>query len=359
MVVQTLKDDYRIDKVLDLLGGAGYVLPYEAKQQYLETETEWTISTAAFSAEDFNPEITVDEATLKAFYDNAPSVYQEPQKMQAKAVLFKTASFIEAGTEADEAAQAAAKEAATAHADDFTVALWRRNIEKDSEAFNKAVAEFGGEIVNVPAFSASTAPAGTVLPATLFANAWSVMDETRYYSDLGVYADGAAVLIREGMIEANIPPFEAVRDAVLARYSAQEKHRLFLAKGNQLQEELQAAVMSGKDFKAAAESLGMKAEDYPAFTQKDMPPVILYTLYDALNNTGAGDVSEMTFRGNAGILVYVKSKQQPSLAGKDAEIAAYTKDYSKSLKEAGAWLLIEEVSNKALAQYNDTQGDAE
>mgnify|MGYP000103167374 CR=1 FL=1 len=393
MLARTLKDDFRIDRVVELMGGPGFVLPYEVKQMYLQSETQWDVQLASMDASTFNPEIDANTEALMAFYTSNPEAYREPEKVKTDVVLFKTENYLSEVETPDEATlktyyesnknnyiakdtastdvalpepfekvsdqvlvdykKDQAKQIAVQKADDFTVALFRHNTTRGSEVFNKTVTEFGGVIEPVAPFSKGTTPKATKLPSILFDSSWNVFDETRYYSDLATYDGGAAVLILKGRIDARIPAFDEVKDQVLINYKAREKQRLFVEKGKRLSSELKTAVTEGKDFSKTAETLGMTAKTFDTFKLSEQPPAEIGSFYDVLLETDAGQVSETVFNGNAAQVIYVSGKKVPDVSDKQEELTKYGKSFGESLKTTEPWLLFSEISNSAMDKYEN------
>jgi peptidyl-prolyl cis-trans isomerase D len=66
-MARVLRDDYRVERVREALGGPGFVLPYEALKSYEEEETTWSLAVAERAFSDFQPVIEPSEEELLAF----------------------------------------------------------------------------------------------------------------------------------------------------------------------------------------------------------------------------------------------------------------------------------------------------
>ncbi len=72
-VSRVLNDDVRFTQVRRILGGPGYVLPGEIREQLIRADSKWTIAVATTDYADFKPEIPVAEDALKRYLRRTPS----------------------------------------------------------------------------------------------------------------------------------------------------------------------------------------------------------------------------------------------------------------------------------------------
>jgi len=72
-VSRVLSDDVRFDQLRKLLGGPGYVLPGEIKEQLVRADSTWTIAVATTDYADFKPEIPVAEDASSTTTKKTPS----------------------------------------------------------------------------------------------------------------------------------------------------------------------------------------------------------------------------------------------------------------------------------------------
>ena len=63
-VHRVLTDDWRTDRVQKLLGGPGYVLPADVKQQMAQADSSWTLGVATVDYSSFDPGLKPDDAVL-------------------------------------------------------------------------------------------------------------------------------------------------------------------------------------------------------------------------------------------------------------------------------------------------------
>ncbi len=366
IVIKVLKEDFRIEQVMDALAGPGYLLPAEAQAQAQRGRTKLTLATAELAYASFEPEIQRDQSALEDFYQaNKPS-YEIPERVQASYVLFERERFIDqvpAASEAElrehfaahrnrfvaeyEAAQAeseseseseaavtfaqvrdrvaaslAEQEAATlAHeaATAFAFQLYNEDIKLDSAAFNQLLNQLDLRLIKIEPYTRSGARQRALSPEML--ESAFTLTGNRYYSDAHELDDGFAVLIYQGRIDPIIPPFEEVAEQVAADYKREEKRRLFNEKGESLQAELKAALAEGTPFAEAAEALELRVQTFDPFEVRNAPSQLNPSALQRAQSLKAGEISPMLTLRDVGTFVYVASKEVPELGAEDPDLA--------------------------------------
>ena len=375
LVVTVLEEDYRISQIGDTVSGPGYVLPSEARAQALRQQTVYDVALASVDFATFEPEMTVEEDALRDYYETNAGRYEIPERIRASYLYFPTATFVrdsetpedstlrehfmenrEAIVAAHEAAEAAtapeaegaedggeaedgadadsgvtftevrdrvlddwerdrARRAANEAAQDFAFSLYNDAIEQDSPAFAELLESSPAERLQIEPYAARQV-ASRELPEALLQAAFDLGGQ-RYYSDPYPVDGGFAVLLYEGRIEPEIPPFEDVEQQVRTDYERDRKRELFNAEGERLREALQEALASGEDFAETAASLGLAAETVEPFAAaeapQDLPPAVLRQA----QGMSEGDLSPMLTVGGKGTFVYLQEKTKPEITDED------------------------------------------
>src|SRR4051812_25718079 len=70
-IARVLGDDIRAEKVNQLLGGPGYVLPRDVRDQLTRIDTSWTLATASADYSTFAPEIKPTDAELTKYFEES------------------------------------------------------------------------------------------------------------------------------------------------------------------------------------------------------------------------------------------------------------------------------------------------
>lgn len=369
LMTSVLEEDYKVQRVQELLGGPSHILPIEAIHAAEMANTNWTLETASLSYESFTADVNPTEEELKNFYENNQFRYVVDEKVKAGYLLFEPAKFLEKdynpepgeksihfftnkaryqaaqpkpepitkddGTiETPEAPEVTlemvedqvieeirldrAKEKARAAAEEFAYSLYDNDILMDSPAFNKAVATAGLTLKQLVPFPESAVIMQDGLtPSTL--DEVFRLNDSRYYSDPIKNGDNYVILIYQGTEDSYTPSLEEVKAKVAADYKEQEKRAHFIEKGAQLKETILAAIASGKSFALAAEEEKLTHKAYDAFKRSETPPEGLNSsILPQLDNLNEGDVSDWIATDTEGMLVYAVKKEVPSY-DKDSE----------------------------------------
>jgi peptidyl-prolyl cis-trans isomerase D len=355
-VNRILRDDLRLEALGKLVGGPGYVLPHDIKQQLSLADSVWTVQVASLDYAAFSPAINPTEDTLKKFHDDNAFRYEVPARPRLSIVEFKGTEFIPpvAPTEAELRAyydanadrfpapadaekkddKSASKPAAPADnfpkvraqveaalksavgargaskaANDLANALFERKFAPNSTELAAFLAEQRRPAKAVAPFTPDNPPADMPWLAN-YSDQISRLSEQRHFSDPLPTTDSFVILLWNENLAGYKPLFPEVRDRVLADYKETEKRKLFIARGQALRTQLQAA---GTNFGtvAAAEKLDVKS--FANFTLRQPPQDIPYAAFSALQTLEAGQVAEMIAEATKGYLVYAQEKKLPDL----------------------------------------------
>lgn len=399
LVIETLIEDFRIDRLTRALGGPGFVLPFEVLQRLLDEETVWTLATATLQFSAFQPEIEADDSAHLAFYDANPARYEEPEMVDLRMVEFPVDSFLPEVPEPSEAAilsYYAANEArfrrpavdddgvstvpteptpldevrdevlsawrldqarrrAQEAANAFTIKLFRSRIARDSPAFDAAREEFRGTIVDLDPFPRNRLPFQLGLPSAILTAAFS-LDNDSYFSDIANTRNGAAVLIYDRTVKPRIPDFLEVESRVARDYREDRRRQLFTEHGESLRYALQDALAQGQPFAEAAEALGLTVLEPPPFRTADPPTEIDRETFQSVRRLAPGEVSPMLFQRTRGTFAHLVQRDIPEIQPDDPRVAAMLSETRSMLGLADAWSLIGEYAAAEYTRLNVPAG---
>ncbi|WOO42082.1 peptidyl-prolyl cis-trans isomerase [Rubellicoccus peritrichatus] len=349
-----LIQDYRIQKVMDGLGGPGYVLPYMAMRELEQRNTKWTIDVASMDKAAFTPAVEATPEALQEFYEQNQFRYESGPKIVVSYVEFPAADFVgevKDPTEADlttyynsnrtkwpkdeegktkpladirdEVASAwkleQAEDIATAKANELAVVVFEATDSGELTYNPESIAAFlkkqglTEKVLqafprnNISALVSTNTPFINNSAATLAAS----LNERRFYTDAVPSDDGATVLFLKEELPTTVPPLEDVRIQVAADYSKEEGERQFNLKAVELKKELTAALDEGKSFKEAAETAGLTVSNYADFTMMSPPQGLDYFVLSTLQNMDQGELSDMQSFSDLSTFVYVETKTVP------------------------------------------------
>jgi peptidyl-prolyl cis-trans isomerase D len=359
-VNRILRDDVRLEALSKLVGGPGYVLPRDIKEQLSLADSIWTVQVATLDYAAFNPGLNPTEETLKKFHVDNAFRYDVPARPRLSLVEFKGSDYLPsaAPTEAELRAaynsnparfpvpadadkkddkpvapgatvdnfpkvraqvEAALKMAVGARgaskaANDFATALYDRKLAANSPELAAFLAEQHHPAKAVAPFAPDQPPADMPWLAN-YAEPISRLSQERHFSDPLPTTDSFVILLWNENLPGYKPLFAEVRERVLADYKDSEKRKLFIARGQALRTQLQAAAkIAPANFATAAAAEKLEVKSYAGFTLRAPPQDIPYLAFGALQQgLEAGQVSEMVADAEKGYLVFAQEKKLPDL----------------------------------------------
>lgn len=355
-VTRVLRDDARLAELGKVVGGPGYVLPADIKQQLARADSTWTIQIAELDYDSFSPAINPSDADLQKFHDENAFRYEVPARPRLSLVEFKAANFappvaptedelrafytanqasfpVPADPEKKDAPLAdpsvdnfpkvraqveaalrdlASRRLASEAANNLTVALFERraNLKPNSPELAAFLGSLRLTAVAIPPFSPDNPPADRSWLGS-YAEAMSRLSADRPVSDALPTPDGFAVMLWNESLSSYKPLFADVRERVLTDYRDNEKRRLFIERGAALKAKLQAA---GTGFATAAEAEKLTVKSYANFNLRQPPQDLPQAVFSALGSLTAGQVSDLLPANDKGILVYAQEKKLPDLS---------------------------------------------
>jgi peptidyl-prolyl cis-trans isomerase D len=354
-VNRVLRDDTRLSEVLaGIVGGPGYIMPHDIRQQLIRTDSTWTVQVATLDYATFAPVINPTEDALKKFYEENAARYDVPARPRFSYVEFKGSeylpttaptdaelrAFYNANPEAFPAPAAATPAPAGAPADNFlkvrdkvetalksnasarlaskaandlTLALYDQKLTANSPELAAFLASRHLTVVAVAPFAPDFPPADKpwlgACPEQI-----ARLGKDHYFSDPLPTTDSFVVLLWNDSLPAYKPLFTEVRDRVAADFKDTEKRRLFTEQGKVLRVKLQAAAKTPAGFTAAATAEKLEVKTYANFTLRQPPQDLPYSALNSLTRLEAGQVADMTATADKGFITYVQEKKLPDLS---------------------------------------------
>jgi peptidyl-prolyl cis-trans isomerase D len=270
-----------------------------------------------FKGTEFVPPVAPTEAELRAFYNANPTRFQVPadaDKQNDKttpSLGAETDNFPKVRTQVETALiQAASAKGASMAANDLATALFDRKLAANSPELASFLAEQRRPAKAIAPFSPDQPPADMPWLAS-YAEPISRLSEARHFSDPLPTTDSFVILLWNESLPGYQPLFAEVRDRVLADYKESEKRRLFIARGQTLRTQLQAA---GANFGTAAAAEKLDVKSYASFTLRQPPQDMPYPAFGALQDLATGQVAPMVSDSEKGYLVFAQEKKQPDLS---------------------------------------------
>jgi peptidyl-prolyl cis-trans isomerase D len=357
-VNRIIRDDLRLEALGKLVGGPGYVLPHDIKQQLILADSTWTAQVATLDYATFNPTLNPTEDTLKKFHEENSFRYEVPARPRLSMVEFKGSEFVPptAPTEAELRAvynanperfpvpadaakkdekkddkatvdnfpkvraqvETAMKESVGARgaskaANDLASAIYDRKLAANSPELTAFLAEHRHPAKAIAPFAPDNPPADMPWLAN-YAEQISRLSKDRHFSDPLATNDSFVILLWNESLPGYKPLFTEVRERVLADYKEGEKRKLFIARGQALRAQLQAAAkISAANFATVAANEKLEVKSFANFTLRQPPQDMPYQAISTLQGLSAGDVSEMAADSQKGFIVFAQEKKLPDL----------------------------------------------
>lgn len=366
-IKRVLSDDVRMEKVNKLLAGPGYVLPGDVKNQLVDADTTWTLSTATadyaafktdlkptdadltkyfeenafryevpprivtsyveFPTTAYLSQVNVTDAEVRAFYDENPARFPKPAEVKPAVPNPAAPTPPPANPDADFAfvrpqVEAAlklerAQKLAVKAASDFTVALFDGKVSS-GPTLDTFIAARKLTLKPLAPFTREAGPAELGGSREIAEEAFK-LSESRPVSEALQTPGGAAVLFWKDTQPARKPLFNEVRDRVVTDYNENEKRKRFVELGKTIKAQLEARLKAGDTFEKAAEAASRPADikldvkSIAPFTMRNRPQDLDYSVAGALQRLEKGQVSDMIVNADKGIFVYAADKKLPEL----------------------------------------------
>ncbi|HYP17790.1 MAG TPA: peptidyl-prolyl cis-trans isomerase [Opitutus sp.] len=383
-VFRVMADDVRITKVQKLLAGPGYVLPADVKRQLEQAEATWTLGVAKVDYASFQPNIPTSDAILTKFFDENSFRYEVPPRIVVSYAEFPALSFVpsvnvseaevrafydsnparfpkaapagaNAAPKVDPAADFAAvrpqvetalkldraRNLAAKAASDLSYELYERKLSPGTAEFDAFLSGQKIALKPLAPFTREQGPAEFGGSPEVAAEAFK-LNESRSYSDAVPSPTGAVVLFWKDLQPARKPQFGEVRERVAADYIEGEKRKRFVELGRTLRTTIENRLKAGDSFEAAAnaaasaQSVKVEAKMLPAFSRRQPPQDLDYSVFGALERLEKGRVSDMVLGRDQGLIVYAAEKKLPDLNEASPQFSSMRDQVAMATSRLGA-----------------------
>jgi len=391
-VARVLGGDIRAEKVNRLLGGPGYVLPSDIRNQLTRIDTNWTLAIASADYSVFAPEIKPSDAELTQFFEQAGGRYDIQPQVVATFVDFPAlthlpnitvtdaevrayydanparfpkpagATEIAATPDADFAAVRSqveamlkfdrARQMAVRTASDAALFLYEARIT-GGPALDQFLAERKLTMRNLAPFNRESGPAELGGSPEITTEAFR-LSENRVVSDALATPTGALILFWKETQPVRRPLFAEVRDRVTNDYVENEKRRRFVEVGRTIKGLLEARLKAGDTFEQAVTSAtattGVKLETstLPAFALREPPADADRSIFGALDRLEKGQISDMVLNPDKGHFIYAADRQLPDVSESSPRFAETRMQLANFGTRLGASAYVSELVEQEL-----------
>lgn len=379
IVREVLTEDFRMDHVIKLLSGPGYVLPYETQLILERQKTVWSVDIATLDFKDFNSNISVPEDKLEEYYKTNKFNFATPTRIEIAYTSFPIEQFqakvpnpsdqelndfyethlslfpqpkdntkpfeeiknsVIESYKKDRATRLAAE---AAH--DLQLELYNNAILFNSDKFKSLLKKYHLSLTDVPAFDENTIPTGTPLPQPLLRQALTLNAE-HYFSDVASSSKGAFIVFFKKEHPVYIPPIEEIKNELKQQYLAKENLRLLDSRAKILDKTLTADIKSGKAFKNAAKDENLKLVSFDNFNILEAPKGLDKTLLPDIQALSKGEISPIIMRDDRVYFIYIKDKETPLVTADSADAQTLL----KQLEPFNAAMRSQNILNELISQ---------
>lgn len=366
-VSRVIGADVRIEKVQQLLSGPGYTLPSDVKSQLQQAETRWTLGVASVDYASYQPDLPVNDVAITQFFGENSFRYEIPPRIVVNYVDFPATALLASVTVSDDEVRAfydsnpgrfpkpatdaaapsdpvadfaavrpqvettlklerARRQAAKA-ASDFAYELFERKLQPGTPAFETFLAERNVSLKSLAPFTRDSGPA-EFQGAREVTNEAFKLNKDHPYSDAVSTPVGSVVLFFNDLEPARQPLLAEVRERVIADYRENEKRKRFVELGRTLRSAIESRLKNGESFEqaanaaASAHSVKVDVKTPAAFTLRQPPQDLDYSVYSVLERLEKGRVSDMVIARDNGLIVHAIDKSAPAIDESSPEFTA-------------------------------------
>ena len=403
-VTNIIEDDFRMNKLRELLQGPSHILPFEAVNAAQASNTDWTLETAKINYVDFTVEIEPTEEELNTYFENNKFKYLVDAKAKVSYIVFDPSKHIDSEYEPEAGEksihffsnkaryQAAAPKPKiitnedgtieTPEAPEVTLAdvetqiieelrldqadkktqniaaefayhLFDKDIQNGSAEFEAALSEAGLFLKPLVSYPQSTVIMQDGLSIQTLSHVFNLNDD-RYYSDPLQNNDQYVILIYQGEEAAYSPEYDEVQAQVKVDFIEGKKREMFVEKGVEIKKTIAGAMAGGDSFEEAAKALNMAHANFESFKRNAQSPEgLAQGLLAHLDNLNKGDLSDSVTTSTDGTIIYVVEKVVPELEPDSEEIKTYLNSQAGRVSNVESIigdLMTQALSGTALAQ---------
>ncbi|MFM7748823.1 MAG: peptidyl-prolyl cis-trans isomerase [Opitutaceae bacterium] len=400
-ILRVVADDVRADKVQALLSGPGYVLPADIRSQLGRSDTSWTLATASadynafkpaiaasdkdlaeyfeqagsrydippqavveildFPALDLLAKVTLTDVDVRAFYDANPSRFPKPAdpaktdatKPQITPPADPAADFAAVKPQVESALRfERAQKLAAKAASDLSLALFEAKA-RTPEAVAAFIASRKLTSKPVPAFARDGSPAELGGSSEAVAEAFR-LGKDRPASDAIITPTGSLILVWKETRASRKPLFTEVKEKVTADHAEGERRKKFIEQGKAAKTAFEGKLKAGETLEqtaaavATATGLKLEAKAVPAFTLRNRPQDLDFSILGALERLEKGKLSDMVVTGEKGIFVLAVDKQAPDLTDKNPRFTESRDQIASFTARIGASAVLSELVEQEL-----------
>jgi hypothetical protein len=372
-----VRDDLAIEQLQMIYGLPGLLItPMEATNEYVREFQEMSAEVVFFSASNYLSRVSVPPSQVGQFYTNFMADYRLPERRQVDYVDFSVTNYLKSAEQellksnldqqvdydfkkfgmqatpdakTPEDAKAEIRRVlirqqaliqAGSHANDFAQAVFNAT-SPTAQTLATMAHQKGLQVQTTQPFSAEYGPQEFVAPPALTRTAFELSSDSPIAEPIAG-PNGVYVIALVGQYPEGIPPLSDIRDRVTHDLMLREATFLAQRDGTNFARNLTAEMVSGHSFAAASVAAGAQPQVLPPFSlsTQDMPELgghaTIGQLKEAVFTTPIGFASGFEPTADGGFVSYVESKM-PVDQAKMAEEMPQFMDQLREQRESQAF----------------------
>jgi hypothetical protein len=342
-LTDVIADALRVKKIKALLGATVAPSSKETRDLFIRVNQKTQASVIRFKLDDFMAAAQVPEADVKKLYEDRKSSLNSEELRKVKFVAF-VLPVTDKPLEGKD--RAAALTDLQKKAEDFAVAM----TEKDAK-FDEVAARDKVKVEESPEFSINKPP--EVLGSSReVATAAFKLNQHDPNSDVIEAGRGYYIVQLAGITPPRPLTFDEAKGNLTDMLKHERAQEALNLKASEVRNKIEADIKAGKTFTEAAQSEGVKAEDFPPFSMKeakrDLPDAdeIMHSAMEM----NEGQISSAMPTADGSIIIYVAKR----LPVDENDIKTGQTAMAESISEAQRVSLFQEwlKLRRAAAQVN-------
>jgi hypothetical protein len=377
-----LEEDYKIEKIWNIMQGVACSLPKESEFEFKSLRAKYTLDYIAVKNEEKEPQEVSDADTLE-FFEKHKEDYRVPKQADVALLMFdagnyeehapnpsvedlkayfeqhkadfakndKEAEFLTVKAEVKKAWMLRkCLELAEGAASNLAVQVYDQSIEINSEAWKNLLEKNRVRcIYSIPPYSRASVPQKDELPKELFLKAFELSEE-RFLSDPQIVKDGVALIALNKFIPTHLPELKHVKEHVINDLKRFHKQKLFTAKVEKIKASLDKEVTPSKEFEVKhIEPFSVDRLDFAVL----MKLLNIGSIFDFMNNLSSFQPKRWSkaYEGNGDSLIffYCRDKEVADVADSD-EFKQYDETFLKRKGRMQAELIGQEILTAAFQE---------
>ena len=340
-----LRAEVRLRKVAELVSSLAPATPAEIKQDFLRERLTTEASYLVLKAEDFRKDQKVTDEELKKRYEAKKEFLKTDEKRKVHFAAFALPPEVRTvdpknpdGAPVEDVKRNEQLQQLANTAYDFAATLAKPDTKFDESA--KSAGAVLGDTAEF--FTIEKGPAEMEGSTKVSEEAFKLSKEKPYSAHISL-KNGTYVLMLKDIQAPEQQTIEQARKQLEAELIEEKTDTAMRARAEEIRGKIAEARKAGKSFYEAAESLGVKAQPFPAFSAMQPPPpteIYANVIQPAARKLAPGELSDVVVANGAAILVHVDQRPAVDEKGMDEARERIAKMIEgRRMGEAfGAWL---------------------